>query len=220
MGTSTNYEVVGVARDGAYISFGEQPEAFESIAFLASEQRFNPRQTLHVRTTADPGPFIEQLRREVAAIDPDIAFVEAGALTTMIGSTLFQYRIAATMVGIFAIIGLILAAIGVYGVIAFQVARRTREFGIRAALGATASDIRLLVVGKGATMCVAGVGVGLILAAAVGQLLRAFLLGLSPFDPVTFVGVAMVLSAVALLASYLPARAATRVDPMVALRRE
>jgi ABC-type antimicrobial peptide transport system permease subunit len=217
VGSSATYEVVGVTRDGKYISFRDGPTSF---VFLSSEQNYSARRVLHVRARTDAGPMIEELRRQVAIIDPNVAVESAEPLSTLIGFTLFPQQVAATMVGIFAILGLVLAGIGVYGVLSHQVAQRAREFGIRVALGATASDIRKLVVGRGAVISALGTGVGLILAVGAGYLLQAFIFGISPLDPITFIGAPLVLSAIALLASYLPARTATRVEPMTTLRQD
>jgi ABC-type antimicrobial peptide transport system permease subunit len=134
--------------------------------------------------------------------------------------SLFPQRFAAALIGAFGVIGLVLAGIGVHGVLAFEVARRTREFGVRTALGAGVGGVLRLVLGRGALLAGAGALVGLGLAAAAGRLLEAFLFGIRPLDPVSFVVVPAVLGVVALVASALPAWRAARVAPMEALRQE
>ncbi|MGH7577828.1 MAG: FtsX-like permease family protein [Longimicrobiales bacterium] len=124
------------------------------------------------------------------------------------------------LTGLFGLIGLMLAAIGVYGVLSMHVAQRSREFGIRMALGARRSDVRRLVLVRGAVLAAAGAGIGLLTASGATRVLRSFLFGVSPLDPLTFAAGAGVLIAVALIASYLPARQATQADPLAPLRQE
>ncbi|HEX8670890.1 MAG TPA: ABC transporter permease [Longimicrobium sp.] len=212
---SEEWEVVGVARDGKYASVSEEPRAF---AFFPFAQSYSPRMVLHVR--GGGAGLREMIRREVRALDPDIAVENQTALASMVGLTLLPQRVAAILVGVLGVLGLALAGIGVYGVLAYQVAQRTREFGIRLALGASARHVMRLVVGRGALLAAGGAAVGLLMAAGITRFLRSFLIGVSPLDPLTFAGVAVTLAAVALLASYLPARRAVRVDPMQALRAD
>jgi ABC-type antimicrobial peptide transport system permease subunit len=131
-----------------------------------------------------------------------------------------MFRLAASLAGIMGILGLTLATVGVYGVVTFGAAQRTREMGIRMALGASRRDILISVVRHGFQLTVAGIAVGLVGAFAISRLLQSMLVGVKPGDPETFIAVSLLLLAVALLASYLPARRATKVDPMVALRYE
>jgi predicted permease len=210
-------QVVGVARDGKYESYRDQPLSF---LYLPLEQNFEADMTVLVRSGADPAEALVTLQREVAALDPDIALKEAMPLPSRIGFSLFPQRLAAVMVGIFGLVGLLLAAIGIYGILAYQVAQRTREIGIRMALGARTTDIRRMFVRQGFTLTVVGLGIGMAAAFALTRLLSSLLFEVGATDPVTFAAVAVVLTAVAVLASYLPARAATRVDPNVALRAE
>ena len=120
--------------------------------------------------------------------------------------------------GVFGIVGLVLASVGIYGVMSYGVIQRTREFGVRMALGARPTDVRAMVVRQGAMLTAIGTGVGLLGALALTRLMRTLLFAVTPTDPITYAGIACVLAAVALLASYLPARRATRVDPLIALR--
>jgi len=215
----TRYEVVGVSRDGKYALFGEEPTSF---VFLSLGQRYASRQVLHIRTREgiEPTDVIQALRQEVAALDRDVAVERAIPLTAAVGSSLFPQRFAATLIGTFGVLGLVLAGLGVYGVLAHSVAQRTRELGIRVALGARSRDVLRLVLGRGALLAAAGTTAGLAVAAVVTRFLQGLLYGVSPLDPATFVGAAVVLGTVALLASYLPARRALCLDPTETLRQE
>jgi ABC-type antimicrobial peptide transport system permease subunit len=133
---------------------------------------------------------------------------------------LMPQRIIATLIGTFGLVGLLLAAVGVYGVVAYLVVQRTREIGVRMALGARTGDVLRLVLQRGVVLTGIGLGLGLLLSLGLTRFVSGLLVGVSPTDPATFAGVVLLLASVALLASYLPARCATRVDPMVALRAE
>jgi putative ABC transport system permease protein len=133
---------------------------------------------------------------------------------------LFMFRLAATLAGVMGLLGLTLATVGVYGVVSFGAAQRTREIGIRMALGATRRDVLVAMLRHGLQLALIGIGAGLVGAFALSRLLRSMLVGVKPGDPGTFIGVSLLLLTVALLASYIPARRATKVDPMVALRYE
>jgi ABC-type antimicrobial peptide transport system permease subunit len=154
--------------------------------------------------------------RELA---PDVP-VKFSTFAIEMGGWLAERRFLLLLVGLFATLALTLAAVGIYGVVAYSVARRTQEFGIRMALGARRGDIFRLVLGGGARMAVVGVAIGIGLSLAITRLISTLLFGISSTDPLTFAGVALLLAGVALFASYLPARRATRVDPLAALRYE
>lgn len=214
------YQVVGVARDGVYQHFDEEPTPF---VFLSAAQLYGPLRVLHVRTrpgAAAAGETVAALRAEVAALDPDVALQEAMSLSAAIGSLLFPQRFAALLVGVFGLLGLALACVGVYGVLAQHVARRTRELGIRVALGADARTVLGMVVRRGALLALGGVVVGLGAAVLLTRFLRSFLYEVSPTDAVAFLGAPLLLCAVAVLAGVVPARRALTVDPVEALRRE
>jgi predicted permease len=214
---SDDYRVVGVARDGRY-QLPSEPQA--PFAFFSADQAYFGYATLHVRSRLGSAETIQRIRAEVHAVNPDLAIAGATSLETLVAVTLLPQRVAAWLIGGFGLVGLILAGLGVYGIVAYQVAQRTREFGIRMALGARSGDVLAAVVGQGARLAAIGAVIGLALAAAGTRLLAGLLYGVAPLDPLTFGAVALLLGAVALLASALPARRATRLDPLDALRHE
>ena len=210
-------EVVGVARDARYESLREEQQAYLYFPFA---QNYQGQMVLHVRTASAPAATIEAIRRELRALDPDVPLGGAGPLSQTIGAATAPQRIAATLIGLFGVLGLVLAAVGVYGVLAFSVSQRTREIGVRMALGASAASVLRMVVRQGLMLCAVGVGLGLALAFAGTRVLASLLYGVSATDLATFVAVPLLVAAAALLASWLPARRATRVDPITALRAE
>lgn len=210
-------EVVGVVAAGKYESYRDEDVVFMYFPF---GQRYSGTMTVHARARAEPGAAIRAMRLELAALDPDIALEDAEPLSNTMAFFLFPQRMAGGLIGVFGLLGLLLAAIGIYGILAYHVAQRTREIGIRMALGARRPDVVRLVVRGGLTLVSIGLAVGLAAAFAATRLLQSLLYGVTPTDPMTFIGVPLLLVLVALLASYLPARRATRVDPMVALRYE
>jgi predicted permease len=209
-------EVVGVARDSRTRSLDESPAPYFYLPFL---QYYQPNMTLEVRTAGDPAAMIPAIRREIAALDRDLP-VQSGTMEDALGLSLLPQRAGATLLGIFSVLGLVLASIGLYGVVAYAVAQRTRDLGIRVALGAEARDVYRVVLGHGVKLTMLGLLIGVGAALLLARLARGVLFGVSSTDPVTFGSVAAILAAVALLASFIPARRATRVDPMVALREE
>ncbi len=212
-------EIVGVARDGKYRSLGEDPTSYLYLPFA---QNYQTQMTLQVRA-ASPGEgagLLAAVRREVAAMDASIPLLDAMPLTDAISTSLLPIRMAATLAGLFGLAGLLLAGVGIFGVVSFSVAQRTREIGIRVALGAQGRDVLGLVIRQGMRLTLVGVAVGLAAAFALTRVMSSLLYGVSATDPLTFAAVAALLAAVALLACYLPARRATKVDPMVALRYE
>ncbi|HEX8140481.1 MAG TPA: ABC transporter permease [Pyrinomonadaceae bacterium] len=175
---------------------------------------------LVLRTEGDAASFVPVVRREVNSIDPDLALADIKTMDQLMAKSLGQSRYRGLLLGIFALVALTLAAVGIYGVIAYAVSQRTHEIGIRIALGARRQDIFRMIVGHGMILSLAGVGVGLAASLALTRYLASLLYGVSSTDPLTFVGVVLLLVCVALLACSLPARRATKVDPMVALRAE
>jgi putative ABC transport system permease protein len=176
--------------------------------------------TLVVRTTNNLASLAGELQRIVSSLNPDVPVGEMRTLSTVVSESAEAPRSTTWLFGIFAAIALLLGAVGVYGVISYSVAERTREIGIRLALGADKLEVMRLVMGQGARLALVGVGIGLAGALALTRLLSSLLYGVQPTDPLTFMVVASILIGVVLLASYIPARRATKVDPMVALRYE
>jgi ABC-type antimicrobial peptide transport system permease subunit len=156
----------------------------------------------------------------VRQLDPNVPLEHPELMTWAIGMSILPYRILARVVGLFGLVGLLLAAVGVYGVLSFEVARRTREMGVRRALGARAGDLLRLVVGEGVTLAALGRVAGVALGAGAAHLMRAYLLGIGPLDPPTFLGVPAVLFAVAVPASAVPAPRALSVEAVRALKEE
>jgi len=212
-------EVVGVTADIQYFSLGETPKPF---FFRPYAQNYRPSFTLAVHTAVDPVSLANQLRATISSLDPTLPVFDVRSFEDHIrnGRALLGPRIGAWFAAVFGALALVLASVGVYGLIAYSVAQRTREIGIRVALGARAGAVVRLVVRQGIRIAVAGVLLGVALTFAVTQLLANLLYGVSARDPIIFGTVAVALSVVAAMASVLPARRAATVDPLVALREE
>jgi ABC-type antimicrobial peptide transport system permease subunit len=174
--------------------------------------------TLYVRAAGDPAGLVATVRREVQALDPNLPLPELRTVRDTVASSLWVARIGAVLLGAFAGLALLLAAIGVYGVVSFGVAQRTREIGLRMALGAGARSVQGMVLKQGLRLVAAGLSIGLVLAVVAARFLESLLFGVSGRDPLTFALVPLVLAVVALVACLLPARRATRLDPLTALR--
>jgi putative ABC transport system permease protein len=175
---------------------------------------------LTIRTASDPAALTSAVRSEIRASDPGLAIFDVMTMEERRTRGFWQFKLFGQMFGIFGAAALFMAAIGVYGVLAFSVAQRTQELGVRIALGAQRRDVLRMVVRQGLNLAAVGVVAGLVGASAVTPVVRSQLMNVSPFDPLSFVGVAVFLMAVALIAAYVPARRATAVDPIVALRNE
>jgi putative ABC transport system permease protein len=210
-------EVAGVIRDGKYFSLSEDPTPF---VYLNLRPENGSYLTLVVRTASDPQSVIGALRGEFQQLDGNLPVYGVKTMSEHMALPLFPARVAAMLLGSFGLLALILAAIGIFGVMSYAVSQRTREIGIRMALGANAGGILKLVVGHGLKLIMLGLGLGLAGAVAGTRLMSSFLYGVSATDAVTFAVIALLLTGVALLACYVPARRATKVDPMVALRYE
>jgi predicted permease len=209
--------IVGVAKDGKYFNIAEEPRAF---IWDALTQDYNRLASLVVRTAGDPAPMIGTLRSEVRALDPTLPLYDVKTMTEHLRLALFPARIAATVLGAFGLVALILAAIGIYGVTSYSVSQRTREIGIRMALGAQTKDVLKLIAKNGMTLTAIGIAIGLVASALVTRLITSLLFGVTPTYTGTFAIVSGLLAAVSLFACYLPARRAAKVDPLVALRYE
>jgi putative ABC transport system permease protein len=173
-----------------------------------------------VRTQGNPAGLTQSLRQQVQAVDPNLPLFGEQTMENLVSTSLAQRRFAMQVVGLFGLLALCLAGIGIYGVMAYSVTQRTREIGIRLALGASTGAILRWLLARGMRLTVIGVAAGLIGALAVGRLLRGLLFGVAPWDLITYAGLTLLLAGVALLACYIPARRATKVDPLVALRYE
>ena len=210
-------EIVGIAKDVKYRSLREAPQPFLYLPLL---QDYRSNMILVTRTAVEPEKMSQSVRAEVAALDPQIPIFNVQTFEEHVGISLYLQRMAATLLSIFGLLALSLVAIGLYGVMAYSVSQRTRELGIRVSVGAERRDIFKLILGQGVVISVVGLLAGLVAALAVTRLTARLLYGVSATDPVTFIVIALLLLCVTLLACYFPARRATKVDPMTALRFE
>jgi putative ABC transport system permease protein len=176
--------------------------------------------SLVIRTTGEPEGIAAAVRQAVLDVDRNQPISEVKTLERIVYQSVARPRFNLLLLGLFAAVAMLLAAAGIYGVMSYTVAQRTRELGIRLALGAQPSDVLRLVIKQGMTLALGGVGIGLVVALALTHLMKSLLFGISATDPLTFAAIAVLLTMVALLACYLPARRATRVDPLDALRHE
>jgi predicted permease len=210
-------EIVGIAQDGKYFSLAEKSQPF---AYLPLAQNYKSAVTLIARGAGDLNLLMATIRNEIHELDGNLPLYDARTMLEHMDVPLATARIVATALGGFGALALLLAAIGVFGVMSNAVTQRTREIGVRIALGADSKEIIKLIVGQGALLVGTGIVIGLGGAGLGTRLLANLLFGVSALDPLTFVGVTALLAATAFLACYLPARRATKVDPMVALRQE
>jgi putative ABC transport system permease protein len=208
-------EIVGIVRDSKYAALSEPASP---IVYMPIAQRHETGVTLYVRASGEPASLVAQIRRELQSIEPNLPVPDIRIMAETIGASLYAPRMGAVLLTVFGGLALLLASLGVYGVLAFSIARRTREIGIRMALGADRRRVFALVIREGMTLVGIGVALGLAAGFYASAAIGRFLYDVSPRDVVTFAGVPCVLAAVALVACYLPARRAMRVDPMTALR--
>lgn len=211
--------VIAVVKDIKYHSLSESPQPY---LYLPMQQAWEPRTGLGllVRTEGPPEQIVPVLQRELRSVDPNVNLDVVFALSDFISASWFVQKVAASLLGVLGTLALLLAALGLFSVMAYTVSQRTQEIGIRMALGAQVMDVFRPVLGQALRLTMVGVGIGLALSFALTRLIASQLLDVSATDPLTFVGVSCLLCAVALAASYIPARRATLVDPLVALRAE
>ena len=216
---SSKIEIVGVVKDAKYYSMREETPRMVYLPYLQDPGAW--RETnLQVRTASDPLSMAAAIRRELQALDPNLPVFGVKTLKTQVDESLVQERLVATLASFFGLLALLLACVGLYGVLSYTVSQRTSEIGIRLALGAQTGDVLRLALKQGMLTVLLGVAVGLPLALGLMQLMRTMLFGVKATDPLTFAAVTGLLTGVALLACYLPAWRATKVDPLVALRFE
>ena len=216
-GQPVSCEIIGVVRDSKYRSLGEDPGPY---MFFPFQQNSWPVMTLLVRADGNPKNLITAIRQEVKTLDDNLPPFNVVTLAENIDISLFPARFGALLLGGFGMLALVLATVGIYGVMSYTVSQRTHEIGIRMALGAQVNNVLKLVVGQGMLLAFVGLAVGLAAAFAVTRVLKNLLYGVSATDLATFAVITLLLFVVALLACYLPARRATKVDPLVALRYE
>ena len=211
------FEIVGVVPAGKYNSLGEDPKP---AVYTPLYRDYNGGVTLVARTHGDPRAVLNDLRKLVHELDPSVSVYSMKTLRQHMGTSLFPARMAAIALGSFGVLALILAAVGIYGVMSHVVAGRTREIGLRMALGAQLSDVQKLILKQGMFLAAIGSLGGLMVALGGARMMKSLLYGVSSSDPITFACVALLLLNVALLACWIPARRASRVEPMIALRAE
>jgi predicted permease len=211
-------EIVGVTR--RIKSLDLLSEDRPQIDLLAAQRGLDNRMRVLVRARRDAASLAPAVRREVRGFDPGLAFFKTSTLKDDLRASISTQRMAAALIGIFGLLALALTAIGLYGVISYSVERRVREIGIRMALGAQSSDVLKMMMQEGTALIAVGLVIGLAGAWAATRLIKGYLYEVSPTDPLTFVGIAILLIFVAAMACYMPARRATKVDPMVALKYE
>ena len=211
------FEIIGTVPDGKYNSLGEDAKPAVYTPFYRD---YTGLVTLVARTHSDPRQVLNALRAEVKKLDPSISIYAAKTLKEHLGTSLFPARMAAIALGSFGVLALILAAVGIYGVMSHVVAGRTREIGLRMALGAQLSDVQKLILKQGMFLAAIGSVCGLVIAFGGARMMKSLLYGISTSDPITFASVALLLFGIAFLACWVPARRASRVEPMIALRTE
>jgi predicted permease len=218
-GPAKTVEIIGVVGDGKYIFIAEGSNPY---FYVPLAQNFTSMRALQVRSSVPPEKLLQPVQKEIHGLAPDLPIMDAKTMRESLGGAtgLLFFRTGAQVASGLGCIGLILAVVGLYGIVAFTVAQRTREIGIRMALGGSAGDVLGLILRQGVGMVAIGLGIGLLAALGITRVMTRLLIGVGPSDPLTYMTVAVLLSVIALLACWIPARRATRVDPGVALRYE
>jgi putative ABC transport system permease protein len=209
-------EIVGIVRNASYGSLKSQPEPATFLPY----RRFPLDATFLLRTALRPAALEPEIRRVVASVDPYMPMYELGTMNAAVAESVSQSRFYTLLLTAFAAIALLLATLGVYGVVSYAVSQQTRDFGIRIALGAASHDVVNLVLGRGALLILPGIASGLLGALFLTRAIRGLLFGIEPLDPPTLVVVCLVFATVGAIACWLPARRASRVDPIIAMRSE
>jgi hypothetical protein len=215
-GESQMRVVIGVARNANYSTWGEAPQR---CVYVPMEQNLLPAMTLYVRSPGNPAHVVDAVLRQIAAVDPRVLVTAVRTGRDIIDGSLFQARLGVALLAALGILGLVLASMGLYGILAYAVNQRHREIGLRMALGASRGSVLRLIVKQGMALVAAGVAIGWLGSLAAGRLLRAMLYGVAPGDPVSVLAAAALLCSVALAACCVPARWATHIDPLQALRQ-
>jgi putative ABC transport system permease protein len=210
-------EVIGVARDSKYFTLWEQAEPY---LYLPLAQNYISSAAIHVRTEANPTTLLDAVRHEVHVVDPNLPIFHVSTLNDALRLSLFPPRMGAALLGGFGFLALLLAAVGIYGVMTYAASRRTHEIGIRLAVGARARDVLQMILSENLILVITGIGFGLAGAWTAKRLLSRFLYGVTATDPMTLLMVTLLLITVAFLACFAPARRATNVDPSLSLRYE
>ncbi len=212
-----DFTVIGVATTGKYKRLGEDPTAF---MYFTQAQQWSSSMSIAIRTKGKPSAFVPTLRRMMTELDPNLPVSNIRTMEKHLGFTLLPARIAGTALGVFGVLGLLLASVGMYGVMAYSVSQRTREIGIRMAIGASAANVVSLIMRQGLTLVFIGTAIGLVGAIGASRLLRSILYGADAINPATFIAVPAVLIVVAALATFVPAKRAASVDPAISIRTE
>jgi putative ABC transport system permease protein len=215
VGDTVARQIVGVVKTSDYTTLGE---ATQPCIYLPLRQNLGGNFNLYVRTAGDPSHVLEAVQREIKTIAPNVEVSDVRTGTTLINQVLWGARMVLGMLGVFGLLALALASIGLYGILAYSVSGRQHEIGVRMALGASRAAVLRLVVREGMMLVGIGVGIGLAISLLIGRVFSRMLFGLSPADPLSLAGASAVLILVSMLACYLPAMAASRMDPMKALR--
>ena len=219
VGDRKGVEIIGIVGDAKYADLTQEMPATVYLAYLQYPGDLNPMH-FEVRTASDPTEIVGEVRRIARDMDPRLALYDVKTQTEQINRALFQERLFARLTSFFGILAALLASVGIYGVVAFTVSRRTHEFGIRMALGCSRGEVMAMILRETLALVGIGAGLGIAVALAASGLISANLYAVKPSDPSTIAGAALLMMAAAALAGYIPARRAMKVDPMVALRYE